>query len=381
MNPSGVSEAFASLEDPRREHGRLHKLLDIIIIAICAVISGAETWVDIVDFGEDKEEWLRGFLDLPNGIPSHDTFARVFQLLDPQQVQLCYQDWIASIKPVLAEGDIVAIDGKTMRRSHDRRQEKSALHLLHAWSVEAGLVLGKRAVDEKSNEIPEIPELLKLLYLKGCIVTLDAMGCQKDIAKSIVNEHEADYVIALKENQGSLYDTVQSLFAYADAHHPRLIGQYSHTEQISKPRGQVERRVCDVMTDVAVLNDLSAQEGWTGLQTMARVQHAQLLDGQWQNTQTRYFISSLQEKDADQILRTIRSHWHIENKLHRILDVTFRQDDSRIRIGHSPENFAVLQHIALALLKKHPKTISIRRKRLQTARNDELRWEILNAFS
>ncbi len=381
MSPSGIAEAFASLEDPRREHGQLHPLLDIIIIAICAVISGAETWVDIVDFGEDKEEWLRGFLELPNGIPSHDTFARVFQLLDPQQVQLCYQDWISSIKPVLAEGDIVAIDGKTMRRSHDRRQGKSALHLLHAWSVEAGLVLGKRTVDAKSNEIPEIPELLKLLYLKGCIVTLDAMGCQKDIVKSIVSEHGADYVIALKENQGSLYDAAQSLFAYADDRHPRLIGQYSHNEEISKPRGRVERRVCEVMTDAAVLNDLSQQEGWTRLQSLVRVQHAQLLDGQWQNTQTRYFISSLQGKDANQLQRIIRSHWHIENKLHRVLDVTFRQDDSRIRVGHSPENFAVLQHIALALLKKHPKKISLRRKRLQSARNDKLRWQILKAFS
>ncbi len=294
MSPSGIAEAFAGLEDPRREHGQLHQLLDIIIIAICAVISGAETWVDIVDFSEDKEERLKGFLELSNGIASHDTFARVFQLLDPQQVQQRYQDWIRSIKPVLTEEDIVAIDGKTMRRSHDRGQGKSALHLLHAWSVEAGLVLGKRAVDEKSNEIPEIPELLKLLYLKGCIVTLDAMGCQKDIVDAIISEHGADYVIALKENQGSLYDTVQSLFAYADAHPPRLIGQYSHSEQISKPRGQVERRVCEVMTEVAVLNDLSEQEGWTGLQTIARVQHAQLLDGQWQNTQTRYFISSLQ---------------------------------------------------------------------------------------
>lgn len=381
MSPSGIVEAFAGLEDPRREHGQLHKLLDIIIIAICAVISGSETWVDIVDFAEDKEEWLREFLELPNGIPSHDTFARVFQLLDPQQAQLCYQDWIRSIKPVLADGDIVAIDGKTMRRSHDRSQGKSALHLLHAWSVEAGLVLGKRAVDEKSNEIPEIPELLKLLHLKGCIVTLDAMGCQKDIAEAIFSEREADYVIALKENQSSLYNTAQSLFAYADSHHARLIGGYSHTEEISKPRGQVERRICELMTDVAVLNDMSEKEGWAGLQTIARVQHAQLSDGQWQNTQTRYFISSLQQQNANQFLRTIRSHWHIENKPHRVLDVTFRQDDSRIRVGHSPENFALLQHIALALLKKHPQKISLRRKRLQSARNDKLRWQIFNAFS
>lgn len=336
--------------------------------------------VDIVDFAEDKEAWLRQFLELPNGIPSHDTFARVFQLLDPQELQRCYQNWIRSIKPVLSDGDIVPIDGKTMRRSHDRFQEKSAVHLLHAWSVEAGLVLGQRVVDEKSNEIPEIPELLKILSLKGCIVTLDAMGCQRDIAQAIVSQHEADYVIALKENQGDLYNSVKTLFDYGDKQHPRLLGQYNRAEETKKNRGRVERRICEVLHDVDALALFREQKGWTGLQSMVRLEYAQLLDGKWQNKMTRYFISSVQQ-DAQQFLKTIRSHWHIENKLHRVLDVTFRQDDSRIRIGHSPENFAVLQHIALALLKKHPKTISIRRKRLQTARNDELRWEILNAFS
>ena len=190
--------------------------------------------VDIVDFAEDKEAWLRQFLELPNGIPSHDTFARVFQLLDPQELQRCYQNWIRSIKPVLSDGDIVPIDGKTMRRSHDRFQEKSAVHLLHAWSVEAGLVLGQRVVDEKSNEIPEIPELLKILSLKGCIVTLDAMGCQRDIAQAIVSQHEADYVIALKENQGDLYNSVKTLFDYGDKQHPRLLGQYNRAEETKK---------------------------------------------------------------------------------------------------------------------------------------------------
>ncbi len=380
MQPSGLQEAFADLQDPRREQGRLHKLIDIIAMSISAVISGAETWVDIVDFAKNREAWLRQFLELPNGIPSHDTVARVFQLLDPQELQLGYQNWIRSIRPVLADGDIVPIDGKTMRRSHDRFQGKSAVHLLHAWSVEAGLVLAQRVVDSKRNEIPEIPELLKLLSLKGCIVTLDAMGCQKDIVKSIVSEHGADYVIALKENQGDLRSAVKSLFDYADAHHPRLIGQYSWAEAVGKPRGRVERRICKVLHDADVLTLFREQKGWTGLRTVARLEYDQQVDGKWQSKMTRYFISSVKQ-DAQQLLHTIRAHWHIENKLHRVLDVTFRQDDSRIRVGHSPENFAVLQHIALALLKKHPQKISLRRKRLQAAHNDQLRWQILNAFS
>lgn len=381
MHASGLEAAFADLQDPRREQGRLHKLMDIIVVAVCAVVSGGETWVDIVDFAEDKEAWLREFLELPNGIPSHDTFARVFQLLDPEELQLGYQKWIRSIKPVLADRDIVPIDGKTMRRSHDRAQNKSAVHLLHAWSVEAGLVLGQRVVASKSNEIPEIPELLKLLSLKGCIVSVDAMGCQRRIANAIVEQHEADYVLALKENQGELHQTVKELFDFADAHHPRLLGgRYSRAEATGKPRGRVERRTCEVLRDVEVLTPFREQKGWTGLQSIVRLEYAQLDDGKWQKKMTRYFISSLQS-DAQEFLRVIRAHWHIENKLHRVLDVTFRQDDSRIRVGHSPENFAVLQHIALALLKKHPKRISLRRKRLQAARNDDLRWQIITAYS
>jgi len=379
MEKSGIEAAFGVLEDPRREQGRLHKLIDIITIAICAVISGAETWVDMVDFGEDKHQWLAGFLELGNGIPSHDTFGRVFQLLDPDQVQACYQAWIRSITDHI-DGEVVAVDGKTMRRSHDRNRGKSAIHMLHAWSTEVGLVLGQRVVDETTNEIPEIPELLNLLYLKGCIVTLDAMGCQTEIVQAITEQHEADYVIALKENQGHLYTHVESMFAYADAHHPRLIGDHSRTEQIGKPRGQVERRICDLLHDTSGLRDFREQQGWAGLKTIARVQYAKRDGDQWQTTLTRYFISSL-PNDAHLLLRAIRFHWHIENKLHRVLDVTFRQDDARIRVGHSPENFAVLQHIALALLKKHPKNISLRRKRLQSARNDDLRWQILNSFS
>lgn len=379
MQLSGIEAAFEDLQDPRREQGRHHKLIDIITIAICAVISGAETWVDIVDFGEDKQDWLRGFLELANGIPSHDTFGRVFQLLDPYQIQMCYQMWIRQVSEQL-DRDIVAIDGKTMRRSHDQWTGKKAVHLLHAWSVEAGLVLGQRVVDAKTNEIPEIPALLELLYLKGCIVTLDAMGCQTEIVQAIVEQHEADYVIALKANQGSLYTYAETLFFYADNHHPRLIGAYSHAEQMGKPRGQVERRICDVLHDTEILRDFREQQGWAGLKTLARIHYAQLQGDQWVTTLTRYFISSL-PNDASQLLRATRAHWHIENKLHRVLDVTFRQDDTRIRVGHSPENFAVLQHIALNLLKKHPEKISLRRKRLQSARNDDLRWQILNSFN
>lgn len=377
MPKPSIEEIFSKVEDPRREQGQLHKLIDIITIAVCAVISGAETWVDIVDFGKDTEAWLRGFLELANGIPSHDTFARVFQLLDPQQFQACFQDWVRQIQAKV-EQDIVAIDGKTMRRSHDRWSGKEAVHLLHAWSVEAGLVLAQELVDGKTNEITVIPDILEMLYLEGCIVTLDAMGCQTEIVEAIVAQHRADYVIALKENQKALYQHVEAIFAYADRHHPRLVGTYDRSEEIGKPRGIVERRICEVFAETDGLRLFREQHNWTGLKSMVRVQYAQKQDANWITTQTRYFISSL-PCDATQLLRSIRSHWHIENKLHRVLDVTFRQDDARIRVGNSPENFAILQHIALNLLKKHPNKISIRRKRLQAARNHDLRWQILTA--
>lgn len=378
MEQNSLENAFRSLEDPRREQGQLHKLIDIITLAVCAVISGAETWVDIVDFGQDKELWLRGFLELPNGIPSHDTLARIFQLLDPGQLQACFQTWIREVRDQL-EGEIVAIDGKTLRHSYDHSRQQSAVHLLHAWSVESGLVLAQREVGEKTNEIPEIPRILEVLYLKGCIVTLDAMGCQTEIVETLIKRHEADYVIALKANQGRLYEAIRDIFRYADAHHPRLMGAYSRAEQIEKPRGKVERRICEVFYETDIIQYFREQHGWVGLHSVARIQYAHLIDGEWVTTLIRYFISSL-PNDAQQILRTVRSHWHIENKLHRVLDVTFRQDDSRIRIGHSPQNFAVIQHIALNLLKKHPKNVSIRRKRMHSARNDNLRWQILTAF-
>lgn len=379
MGQTYVEEIFGKLKDPRREQGRLYQLSDIIVIAVCAMISGAETWVDIADFGVDKEEWLREFLELPNGTPSHDTIARVFQMLDPTALQICFQEWMVHLQSNRGE-DVVAIDGKTMRGSHDGYHHQKAIHLLHAWSSELGMVLGMRKVAEKTNEIPEIPQLLAMLHLKDTIVTLDAMGCQKEIVHTIVKEKEADYVIALKGNQGSLYTHAQAMFTFWDQHHPRLIGDSTQVQLIEKPRGKVERRICSVLHDTDVLRDFRESQGWTGLQTLARIEFAQLQEDQWVTTQTRFFISSL-GKDAQQILRAVRLHWEVENKLHRVLDVTFRQDDSRIRIGNSPENLACLQHISLNLLKNHPKKVSIRRKRLQSARNDALRWQILTSFN
>lgn len=371
-----LEEAFSDLQDPRRDQGRLHKLIDIISIAICGVISGCENWVEIVDFAEDSEAWFKQFLELPHGIPSHDTFGRVFQLLNPHQVQASYQKWIAGLHR-RGVGEVVAVDGKTMRGSHDASSGKSAVHMLHAWSSEAGLVLGARAIDAKTNEIPQIPEILSLLHLEGCIVTLDAMGCQKAIVESIVKEHKADYVIALKGNQGQLYRYVQDHFGYADDHHPRLLGgRYDRHEQIGKPRGVVERRLCEVVEMPSGFADLEAQ-GWTGLRSMVRIQYAEKQGDDWVTKQIRYYITSL-KANAEQLQRCVREHWHIENQCHRVLDVTFRQDDNRSRVGHSPENLAMLQHIALALLKQHPKRLSIRRKQMQAARNQTLRWEIFS---
>jgi predicted transposase YbfD/YdcC len=340
-----LEAAFASLEDPCREQGRLHKLIDIIGIAFYGVISGCETWVDIADFAQDSEAWLKQFLELPNGIPSHDTFARVFQLLDPKCLQACYQTWIASLHEAVTE-DRIAVDGKTMCSSHDGYHGKSAVHMLHAWLVEAGLVLAAHPIDAKTNEIPEIREILKLLHLQGCIVTLDAMGCQNAIVQALLHDHQADYVIALKGNQGQLHRYVQDHFGYADQHHPCLLGgTYARHEQIGKPRGVVERRVCEVIEMPLGFANLRDQ-GWIGLRSMVRIQYAHKHQDAWITTQTRYYITSL-GADAQQLHRCVRQHWHVENKCHRVLDVTFRQDDSRIRIGHSPENFAMLQHIAL----------------------------------
>lgn len=340
--PCSILEHFADLEDPRLERTKEHLLLDIVAIAICAVLCGADSWVDIESYGEAKEDWLKQFLSLPNGIPSHDTFARVFARLDPEQLQQCFLSWIEAISR-LTIGEVVAIDGKQIRRSYDRGEGRGAIHMLSAWASANQLVLGQRKVDEKSNEITAIPELLRVLALSGCIVTIDAMGCQKEIAAAIVAQG-ADYVLALKANQGTLYQDVQWLFEQAQGNEFAQVEHDFH-QTIEKGHGRIDTRRCWTLSE---LDYLVQKSQWQGLQSIAMVQAQRRIDGKV-TTETRYYISSL-PSHAQPIASAVQTHWSIENSLHWVLDVSFREDDSRIRKDHAPQNFALLRQIALNLL-------------------------------
>ncbi len=339
-----ITSYFSDLEDPRSDHTRRHKLLDIITIALCGVICGADSWVELEQFGKSKEEWLKRFLELPSGIPSHDTFGRVFAQLDAQQFRDCFLSWVQAVSAV-TRGQVIAIDGKTLRRSHDKSLGKSAIHMVSAWASENRLVLGQTKVAEKSNEITAIPELLALLDISGCIVTIDAMGCQKEIARLII-EDSGDYVLALKENQGQLYQEVKELFE--DESLVATEGDFHET--VNKGHGRLEHRRCWSLADQECLSYLNLRGEWTGLQSVAKVTGERRI-GEKVSIESRYYISSL-SGDAKQLLWAVREHWGIENSLHWVLDIAFREDESRVRKGHGPENLATMRHMALNLLRQ-----------------------------
>lgn len=339
-----ITEHFSSLDDPRSDNRR-HLLLDIIVIAICAAICGANTWVDVEIFGKAKYDWLKQFLELPHGIPSHDTFGRVFALLDAEQFQARFVEWVQAISEVF-QGQIVAVDGKTLRRSHDKAIGKQAIQMVSAWAAEKRLVLGQLKVDEQSNEITAIPELLEMLEISGCIVTIDALGCQTKIAETIVAQ-DADYLLAVKENQGYLYETIHSLFddpremAFVDCDYHKTVG---------KGHGRIEIRECWTTSDPDYLQYIAELSEWKGLKSIVMVKSQRRI-GEESSTQCRYFISSL-DSDAKLVLHAVRTHWEIENKVHWVLDIAFLEDDCRVRKGNGAENFAILRHIALNLLKQ-----------------------------
>src|SRR6266567_5773961 len=328
-----VSDHFATLEDQRIERTKLHPLLSILTIALCAVICGAESWDDIAGFGEAKSDWLQSFLDLPHGIPVHDTFNRVFAALDPLQFQACFVRWMEAVATVLPT-EVIALDGKTVRRSHDRANGKAAIHMVSAWASTNRLVLAQVKVNDKSNEITAIPELLRALAIEGCIVTIDAMGCQREIAQQIVDQ-KGDYVLALKENQETLYHDVVDLFAHAQA---GTIAELvvDDTRTIGKGHGRIEVRRYRVIPDADALTWLQDGHHWPGLRAIGMVE-AQRRIGEKRTTESRYYLLSAPLKAAI-FGDAVRSHWGIENRVHWILDVAFHEDQSRIRTGSAAEN-------------------------------------------
>lgn len=365
-----IVEYFKNIEDPRIERGKLHNLMDIIAIAICAVICGADTWEDIELFGEAKHEWLKQFLELPNGIPSHDTFGRVFSIISPVEFQRSFLNWIKAISESI-EREVVAIDGKTSRRSYDKSKGKGAIHMVSAWATANRVILGQVKTEDKSNEITAIPELLDILALKGCIVTIDAMGCQKTISAGII-EKEADYVLALKGNQGTLHEDIKLFFE--DAKETGFKGiRHDFHETIDGDHGRIETRRYYTISDIEWLE---GKADWKGLKSIGMVESEREI-GEKVTKEIRYYISSL-PGNAKQFGDAVRRHWGIENSLHWVLDVAFREDECRIRKGYAAENFAVLRHIALNLVRQE-KSIKrgVKGKRLKAGWDNDYLGKIL----
>lgn len=356
---ASLLEQFALLEDPRIERHREHELLDILVLCVSAVVSGAEGWEAIEEFGEAKLEWLQRYVPLANGIPSHDTIARVISRLSPRGLQECFVNWIQAVTEVTA-GEVVAIDGKTVRRSFDRAGRKQAIHMVSAWAKTNGVVLGQVKSEEKSNEITAIPRLLEVLALKGCIVTIDAMGCQTEIARQIVAAG-ADYVLAVKGNQEELHEDVQAVFMAAmETDFAGL--DYDYHEVNSAGHGRKETRQYWLLND---LRGITRPQRWKKLTALGLVRSQREVNGETSD-EWRYYITSC-NYGAQAFGEAVRGHWSVENNLHWVLDVTFREDESRIRRGAAPENLATLRHMALNMLRQEKtlKKRSVKQRRLR----------------
>ena len=360
---------FRALDDPRLARSRRHDLLNIVAIAICAVICGADSWVDVERYRAAKRDWLKGFLTLANGIPSHGTFGRVFAALAPDQFRACFAAWVAEVADAVGVKH-VAIDGKTVRGS--RAGGRTALHLVSARAAEARLTLGQEAVDEKSNAITAIPRLLAVLDLTGALVTIDAMGCQREIAGKIV-ERSGDYMLAVKGNQPTLYAEVGRLDEAARA--TEYAGADGHCTE-GHAHGRDELRACWVLTDLV---ELGERPKWPGLRSVAVVVRDRTVAGK-NSCETHYYISS-RVMTAKEFLGVIRAHWGIENSLHWVLDVSFGEDRSRVRTDHGPENFALIRRMAVSILQADESKGSIRGKRLTAGWNNEFLEGVLRDFT
>jgi predicted transposase YbfD/YdcC len=370
-----VLKYFQCLKEPRTGRRQDHNLTAIVTIGILAVLSGADGFVAIEAYGKTKQEWLEMFLELPHGIPSHDTFGRVFGMLETEELEKSFLSWISSVTEKM-EIELIQIDGKTKRGSYDREKGLKALHSVSAWSSEQGLMLAQKKVDSKSNEITAVPLLLKLLNIKGAVVTLDAMGTQTEIAKQI-KQGEGDYVLALKGNQGKLNKQVRDWFKQAVAQNWQGI-EYSYHEKTEKGHYRLDSRQVWTVS-VNQLPALHRQNQWLGLATVVMVKSKP----QFWNTTTetvRYYISSL-PTDAERHSHVIRSHWSIENSLHWVLDVTFNEDASRVRQGNAADNLGLLRRLSLNLLKHEPSQRSLKMKRYLAAMDNNFLLQVLSASS
>jgi predicted transposase YbfD/YdcC len=363
-----IQKHFRKLKDPRRAHRKRHLLMDIIVIALCAVICGANDWQQVVTFARKRYDWLKSFLELPNGIPSHDTFERVFDRLDPAKFQMCFRDWMQALSETLAIKQI-AIDGKTLRGSGTSKL--GPLHLVSAWATVNHLSLGQVAVDDKSNEITAIPRLLEILDVEGALVTIDAIGCQKDIAASI-REKKGDYLLTVKDNQPTLREDIQDCFQRAS---DSGFADVQHNEYTSKDRGhgRTETRSYTIITDPVGLRHKAL---WKDLCVIGRCVRERTVTGNGTTTEIHYFIGS-RRASAKVYGQALRYHWRIENNLHWQLDVSFHEDKNRVSKRNEAENLAVLRKLALVLLKQQPGKESIACKRLAAALDTEFLEEII----
>jgi predicted transposase YbfD/YdcC len=351
-------EHFETLEDPRLDnHNLRHELTDILVITILGTICGADSWTELHEFALAKEDWLKTFLSLPHGIPSHDTFGRVFSLIDPNKFEACFYAWIDSLD-IDTDKEIIAIDGKSLRGSANKRKNHKLLHLVSAWAVNNRLLLGQVKTAEKSNEIEAIPRLLKMLDIKNSIVTIDAMGCQKEIALQII-EQGADYVLSLKENQPNLHQDIKSIFALGEHRQFKKMLNKRKVEKVHD-HGRTETRR---YTLISARDPMLFQLRWPGMKSIGMVEVTRTTNNEVEKSK-RFFITSLDE-DMDGFMRAVRKHWSIEINLHWVLDVSFKEDLNRARAGHSPQNLATVRRIALNLLtqeKTHKRGIACKRK-------------------
>jgi len=365
---TAIMEYFKTLPDPRLDRKKLHRLDTIIFITIAAVICGAEDWDDIAEYGDANKDWLNIVLDLPNGTPSHDTFNRVFSLLDAEALEQRFVSWIQSVAQI-SEGRIISIDGKRLCNSGEDGS-KAIIHMVSAWSNANNMVLGQQKVNDKSNEITAIPALLKIIDIKGCTVTIDAMGCQQDIATLIIDK-EADYILAVKGNQEHLYDDIKEAFEQEKA--------IATDVKLTMGHGRIEKRTCSMITNT---DWVCKEDKWAGLQTLIKIEseRTQKATGAFEK-QTRYYIAS-GKGDAAFFNQAIREHWGIENKLHWLLDVAFGEDASNKRAGKAAQNFSCINKIALNLLQNYDdrrgaKKLSIKTKRKKCGWSKEYLLTIL----